>query len=212
MSNSYAPAAGQRSFAKAALVPSASAKAPAPTCGQMQTPLRATDMTHSLKEIRPEPLKEQPLAYRRDTPREDQPSYRAERNGIMAGYGGHVPRARDKIAGSAVGLVPHSGHSPQLGLPTTKVDSTPPSLEAYKEKVGGIIPGYAGFVPGSNFKCGESTSKGDITERPPSPGPFWREQPKPPVFAVKPGFGGHMPGAMNRVGGSAFSSSEFGKG
>ena len=131
----------------------------------------------------------------------------------MAGYAGHVPRARDKIAGSAHGLVPHSGDSPQLGLPNTKVDRTPPGrTEDYKDKVGGIVPGYGGFVPGSNFKCGAAVSKGDVSERTPTPGAFVRDKPTPPPYAMKPGFGGHMPGAMNRVGGSAFSSAQFGRG
>lgn len=138
----------------------------------------------------------------------DQPSFRRNVNGILAGYSGlrhrlartpadpclhahgglsvyariglpigHIPRKRDKIGSSAVGDVPmfhDDAHGIPLGQPnryTTKQE--PPAnqvsfmskdLEArhvslhndYKARVGGVLPGYAGFIPGGMAKYGAS--------------------------------------------------------
>lgn len=42
----------------------------------------------------------------------ERPDYRDQRPGVMAGYGGHVPRARDKVGGSPLGHLPGTPVSP----------------------------------------------------------------------------------------------------
>ena len=42
----------------------------------------------------------------------DHPEYRNERSGVMVGYAGHVPRARDKVGGSPLGNIPGTPVSP----------------------------------------------------------------------------------------------------
>jgi len=108
--------------------------------------------------------------------------YQGEANGIVPGYAGHIPRARDKYGGSAQtgcspavlpgGINQHIGpqgkHNKRdcLGngygsdgfqLRGAAVD---PAFDNFNAKVGGIMPGYGGFRPGARDECGFATVGG----------------------------------------------------
>ena len=108
--------------------------------------------------------------------------YQAETNGIIPGYAGHIPRARDKYGGAAVGgcspavlpgginqhIGPQGGHDKKGclgngfgndGFPLKGYD-VKPVFEEYAAKHGGIMPGYGGFKPGARDECGYATYGG----------------------------------------------------
>ena len=79
--------------------------------------------------------------------------YKSQVNGIVPGYSGHVPRARDKYAASAHGGIapergPHVAKGPQTGHVRPE-DVLPPHFVDYVEKSRGVMPGYCGFRPES---------------------------------------------------------------
>jgi hypothetical protein len=84
------------------------------------------------------------------------PDYKSQVNGIIPGYSGHVPRARDKYAGSALGgIVPEGaagrgapGRGPQAGHVRPE-DVLPPRFVDYVSNARGVMPGYCGFRPES---------------------------------------------------------------
>merc|ERR1719502_2539345 len=96
-------------------------------------------------------------------PKCDIPDYAPQANGIIPGYAGHIPRARDKYGGSANGgcspavlpgginqhIGPQHAHNKRDclgngygndGFPL-KGASVEPVFDNYNEKVGGIMPG-----------------------------------------------------------------------
>jgi len=77
--------------------------------------------------------------------------YKDQVGGVVPGYAGHMPRSRDKYAGSA-----HGGIAPERGPPTAKgaqqghhrpEDVIPPVFEAFIASERGVMPGYTGFRP-----------------------------------------------------------------
>jgi len=108
--------------------------------------------------------------------------YQTEANGIVPGYAGHIPRARDKYGGSA-----HTGCSPAVlpgginmhigpqkshnkrdclgngygndGFPL-KGAAVDPVYDNFSSSRGGIMPGYSGFRPGARDECGFATVGG----------------------------------------------------
>lgn len=89
--------------------------------------------------------------------------YQTESNGIVPGYAGHIPRARDKYGGAAVGgcspavlpggvnqhIGPQKAHDKKKclgngfgndGFPL-KGAAIEPTFEVYNAKVGGVMPG-----------------------------------------------------------------------
>lgn len=109
-------------------------------------------------------------------------SYRQEVNGIVPGYKGHVPRARDKVGGSAVGTVPltsrGSDERGQSSLATRRAGGgmTRRAASAPRERQSvsrrpfaadesklqdafgqGTVPGYLGHVRGVRAVYGAST-------------------------------------------------------
>merc|ERR1719198_777252 len=99
--------------------------------------------------------------------------YQKEANGIIPGYAGHIPRARDKYGGAAHGgcsvaihgqkhIGPQIAHEkPEalgnrfgndgLPLPPKAVE---PVFDNFKVNVQGVMPGYGGFRPGARDECG----------------------------------------------------------
>eukprot|EP00966_Prymnesium_polylepis_P209070 4843287-Prymnesium_polylepis.1 len=88
---------------------------------------------------------------------------------------GHLPNARDKIGASPIGGVPcwaeegmphgqPSRYTTKQEPPPDQVSFMSKDLEArhvvqrveYAQRVQGIVPGYAGFVPGANHTYGVS--------------------------------------------------------
>jgi len=79
------------------------------------------------------------------------PDYKDQVNGIIPGYSGHMPRARDKYAASAHGSVapkfgPHNSIGPQTGHVRPE-DVIPPRFDSYMRTAQGTVPGYTGWRP-----------------------------------------------------------------
>ena len=80
-----------------------------------------------------------------------QADYKNQVGGVVPGYAGHMPRARDKYAGSAHGAI-----APERGPPVSKgaqqghvrpEDVIPPIFESFIASERGVMPGYTGFRP-----------------------------------------------------------------
>lgn len=116
--------------------------------GPKHLPAERADMTGSI-----------PLPYRGEELNEDPTLYKDQVRGVVPGYGGHVPRAHHVYGESAVGKIEkdktHHDRVSQARHPNTKqaIVKEPP---AYNQMVGGIVPGYAGYVPQSSFICGKT--------------------------------------------------------
>lgn len=108
--------------------------------------------------------------------------YQKESNGIVPGYAGHIPRARDKYGGSAhagcspavlpggvnTHIGPQKGHNKKDclgngygndGFPL-KGAAVEPVYDNFSTRVGGIMPGYGGFRPGARDESGFATVGG----------------------------------------------------
>jgi len=137
----------------------------------------------------------------------DHPEYRNERSGVMVGYAGHVPRARDKVGGSPLGNIPGTPVSPngavgidmeammsgkfKRSLPEGRVktfaqhemktDYTPEARDEYK-----VRSLKESNVPGEE-SCG---------------------QVKPALYGegIIPGYGGHKFGAKFSYGSSIYTN------
>ena len=158
--------------------------------------------------------------------------YRDVSRGVVPGYQGHVPRARDAFGTSAVGgLAPDinvgthkhlgamTGHSPgDVVLGREPPDAVFPE---YQDKKRGVMPGYAGFRPGSRECHGLSAYGGierkglsgqgsdlkpDWDGQRMSPGTDYRET----VNGVVPGYTGHVPLATLKTGTSHWGKPQSG--
>jgi hypothetical protein len=108
--------------------------------------------------------------------------YQKESNGIVPGYAGHIPRARDKYGGAAIGgcspavqpggvdthIGPQGKHNKRDclgngygsdGFPL-KGAAVEPVYDNFNAARGGIMPGYGGFRPGARDECGYATVGG----------------------------------------------------
>ena len=115
-------------------------------------------------------------------------SFRNAVGGILPGYSGHRPGARDKYGGSAVGnVLPFGGpmrqgnllqSPPSAGAQTSRTaryfspeshkwgdkDSLERDYRLYKEEVNGIVPGYAGHIPSARDEVGQ-TAYGNVPKK-----------------------------------------------
>lgn len=174
--------------------------------------------------------------------------YRESSRGVVPGYQGHVPRARDTYGTSAVGGLapePHVGAHKKLGPMTghdngsarligpnnpgttwNPMESTGRVLgwedaetvfPEYKDKKQGVMPGYAGFRPGSRDHHNHSAFGGIAQSGPEGQGPnlkpAWdqgRGHPgvnyKATINGILPGYKGHVPEAIMKAGESHFGS------
>jgi len=119
---------------------------------------------------------------------EKKPDYHTEVNGIMIGYQGHVPRARDKVGRNPLGSVPGRPAAPNLAVndpkglkQTTKAlrGTDEPALyisEAHDPQGKrafakprnphsqlGVMPGYAGHVHRARYTVGLSNHETEDT-------------------------------------------------
>jgi len=161
------------------------------------------------------------------------PDYKDQVCGIVPGYAGHVPRARDKYAGSAHGAVaqergPPVAKGPQQGHVRPE-DVIPPVFDAYITDSKGVLPGYTGFRPESKHVHNVSAFGGIPPMQPVPAGgmsiaaqasleqgvrsfEYRRKQnvqPGPPSFrdnvgGILPGYTGHVPRATEKHGTSHF--------
>jgi len=163
----------------------------------------------------------------------DVPDYAPEANGIIPGYAGHIPRARDKYGGAVhVGcaLPAHGAHKhmgPQAlhqkvdalgnrfgtdGLPLPP-EAVEPRFDNYKTKTHGVMPGYGGFRPGARDECGFATV-GGIKRFGASESRTPHVNPKPEfvdeVSGVLPGYTGYVPQAKHTHGISHYGNLQGG--
>jgi len=148
--------------------------------------------------------------------------HRDKSGGVLPGYSGHVPRARDTFGATAVGglspdinigkhkkMGPMVGHAPdEVVLGREPAESTYPE---YKDKKGGVMPGYAGFRPGSR-ECHGSSAFGGIERKGPTGQgadlkPAWDNYRmdggvdyREVANGIKPGYTGHIPCAIGKTG------------
>jgi len=147
------------------------------------------------------------------------PDYKLGVNGVVPGYAGHMPRSRDKYAGSAHGGInsdpysPPEKRGPQKGC-TRAEDVIPDEFTAYMSTVNGVKAGYTGFRPGAR-DVHNVTAYGSI---PPDMETGMHQRsfdyrrtpvPEPPDFldtvgGVVPKYTGHVPNAIEKHGTSHF--------
>jgi hypothetical protein len=147
------------------------------------------------------------------------PDYKLAVNGVIPGYAGHMPRARDKDAGSTHGglnsnpFTPPEKRGPQKGC-VREEDVIPERFAQYMAERVGVKAGYTGFRPGGRDVF-NVTAYGNI---PPdmetgmhSRSFEWRRVPQqePPDFldtvgGVVPKYTGHVPLAIEKHGTSHF--------
>ena len=165
-------------------------------------------------------------------PRCEIPDYAPEANGIIPGYAGHIPRARDKYGGAAHGgcsieihgqkhIGPQVAHdkrevlgnrfgSDGLPLPPEAVE---PVFDNYKTRVQGVMPGYGGFRPGARDECGFATV-GGIKRFGQTESRVPHVNPKPDfvdsVKGVLPGYTGYVPQAKQTHGISHYGNLQGG--
>jgi len=109
-----------------------------------------------------------PLPYRGEDLNEDPQPYKEQVRGIVPGYGGHVPRGQHCYGITHYGKI-DKAVSPKVGSPDSAQMRHPATKQAgvhegtmHKSLVGGIIPGYAGHVPVSQFVYGQSAQGGTV--------------------------------------------------
>jgi len=105
-------------------------------------------------------------------------SYRQRVNGIVPGYGGHIPGEANKVGSSAHGAVSASNKQPlEMGQRATnsyrrtpmsydhssskkgynQIGSTTVNFQkSYRQSTNGIVPGYGGHIPNAIAKFGGS--------------------------------------------------------
>lgn len=158
-------------------------------------------------------------------------AFRNESSGVVPGYAGHVPRARDTFGSSAVGgLAPesHVGAHKHAGamkghegkVPWEKdYDWETQVFNKFSEKKTGVMPGYAGFRPGARDVDGVQAyggiphegahGHGDNPDQKANwngglmkPGTDYRKV----VHGIVPGYTGHVPNAIDKHGTTYFGA------
>ena len=144
--------------------------------------------------------------------------YKEQVNGIVPGYAGHMPRSRDKYAGSAHGGIadpykPPTAKGPQKGC-TRAEDVIPTTFASYVTNVNGVMPGYTGYRPKSHdvfnvtafggippdMQTGMHERSYDWHRNPVEPPPSFRDS----VGGVVPGYTGFVPFAVDKHGTSHY--------
>ena len=165
---------------------------------------------------------------------EDADPYYRQSRGVVPGYQGHVPRARDAFGVSAMGgLAPEAnvgthkkmgsmtGHEKeQVVLGREPAETVFPE---YKDKKRGVMPGYAGFRPGSRDHHAQSAFGGIAHDGPQGRGDEpvlkakWDRERMDPgtdyrqvVGGIVPGYSGHVPLAITKAGHSHWGQPQKG--
>jgi len=146
-------------------------------------------------------------------------------NGIVPGYGGHVPGARDNYGMAHVGGLSVDNWRGQHAGPQSRHEKTG-DIDAqdsvnirYKQSVNGILPGYTGFRAGQKHEYGHSAFGGvplvaspDELADPAMLGQGGRAKPKEAgpdsfrtqVSGVLPGYTGFVPDKYSKFGESHY--------
>merc|ERR1711865_350444 len=138
----------------------------------------------------------------------DHPEFRNERSGVMVGYAGHVPRARDKGGGSPQGNIPGTPVSPNgaVGIDVEAMMSGVFKRSLPKDRVKTfaqheMIGDYTTEAR-DEFKV-RSLEEKDV------PGEISQGQVKPALHGtgIIPGYGGHKFGAKFSYGSTIYTNS-----
>jgi len=156
-------------------------------------------------------------------------AHRNQSRGVVPGYAGHVPKARDTFGSSAVGGLapePHVGAHKKLGPMMGHAEPVPweknydwetQVYNQFSEKKTGVMPGYAGFRPGARdvdgvAACGKIPHDGAYGQGDASPQKAgWDQGRMKPdtdfrqvVHGIVPGYAGHVPNAIDKHGVTPF--------
>jgi len=160
-------------------------------------------------------------------------AHRNESRGVVPGYAGHVPKARDTFGSSAVGgLAPeaHIGTHKKMGPMTGHAEPVPweanydwetQVYNQFSEKKTGVMPGYAGFRPGARDVDGvaafgkiphdgrhgfgdNAAQKADWDTGRMKAATDYRQV----VSGIVPGYTGHVPNAIDKHGITYFGAIE----
>jgi len=162
---------------------------------------------------------------------EEDDHHRNHSRGVIPGYQGHVPRARDTFGVTAVGgLAPESntGKHKKLGAMSGHAEPVPweknydwetQVYNKFSEKKTGVMPGYAGFRPGARDVDGfaafggiahdgakgrgdNAVQKAEWDTGRMKPDVDYRKE----VNGIVPGYKGHVPNAIDKHGTSHFGA------
>lgn len=125
-----------------------------------------------------------------------EPSLRShEVNGIMVGYSGHVPRARDKVGSSPVGKLPngrsHNGFPPPETTSPEKQKGFGTQTSMPQE-----VDRYVSTAHKTQFETAKAIATGQ--SRPTKLSTWNQRDPYVPRYS------GHIPGAKEQIGGSVY--------
>jgi len=142
----------------------------------------------------------------------DHPEFRNERSGVMVGYAGHVPRARDKVGGSPQGNIPGTPVSPNgavgIDMEAMMSGKFKRSLPASRVKT------FAQHPTGAVQYTSEALDEYKVRslEEKNVPGDESQGQVKPALYGegIIPGYGGHKFGAKFSYGSTIYSNGQGG--
>ena len=149
--------------------------------------------------------------------------------GVVPGYAGHVPRARDTFGSTSVGGLapePHVGAHKKMGAMAGHAEPVPWEKDydwetqvynGFSGTKNGVIPGYAGFRPGARDVDGVAAFGGIPHDGPSGHGDNpklksdWDQGRMKPdtdyrqvVHGIVPGYTGHVPNAIDKHGTTYF--------
>ena len=158
-------------------------------------------------------------------------AHRTVSKGVVPGYAGHVPRARDTFGSTAVGGLspePHTGVHKKMGAMQGHAEQVPWEKDydwetqvynGFSEKKTGVMPGYAGFCPGARDVDGVAAYGGiphdgaqGNGDNPAQKADWDQGRMKPAldyrkaVHGIVPGYTGHVPNAIDKHGISHFGA------
>lgn len=158
-------------------------------------------------------------------------AHKHESRGVVPGYSGHVPRARDTFGSSAVGgLAPeaHTGIHKKMGPMTGHSEQVPweknydwetQVYNGFAEKKTGVMPGYAGFRPGARDVDGIAAYGGIPHDGEHGHGDVAVQKAewdmgrmkadtdyRQVVHGIVPGYTGHVPNAIDKHGTTYFGA------
>ena len=152
-------------------------------------------------------------------------AYKYSSRGVVPGYAGHVPKARDTFGSTAVGGLapdPNVGAHKKMGAMSGHAEAMPWEKDydwetqvynGYATKKTGVMPGYAGFRPGARDVDGTAAFGGIPHSGPQGLGDTpvqkadWdkgrmkaAEDFRQTVHGILPGYAGHVPNAIDKHG------------
>ena len=160
----------------------------------------------------------EPKAQRKEVVLGDK-EYRGPRGNISQGGGAFLNHPQSKVTQRTRRISGYQGHKPFADVVSRPLSAaqqlrgvTPLNAFEHKPIVQGstyVVPGYSGWVPGAQATLGETAC------RHPSPSKRWADRRvtqdsrdsrnyRAEVNGIVPGYKGHIPGGMQKIGGSKY--------